>query len=82
MGVTNIPRTRVERVGYHKLISNQREWSNCFIKNQTLVFVYVEVSNVNPCKHCHCTLLLTVSKAEFRDQLPCLDKLQDIGFIP
>ena len=24
------------RVGYHKLISNKREWNNCFIKYQTL----------------------------------------------
>ena len=29
----------------------------------------------------YCTTLLTVSKAEFRDQFPSLDKLQDIGFI-
>ena len=45
---TIIPRTRVgyelldsgrgaeHRVGYHKLISNKREWNNCFIKYQTL----------------------------------------------
>ena len=24
------------RVGYHKLISNKREWNNCFIEYQTL----------------------------------------------
>ena len=24
------------QVGYHKLISNKREWNNCFIKYQTL----------------------------------------------
>ena len=46
--LTVIPRTRVgyelldsgrgakHRVGYHKLISNKREWNNCFIKYQTL----------------------------------------------
>ena len=46
--LTIIPRTRVgyelldsgrgakHRVGYHKLISNKREWNNCFIKYQTL----------------------------------------------
>ena len=46
--LTIIPRTRVgyelldsgrgakQRVGYHKLISNKREWNNCFIKYQTL----------------------------------------------
>ena len=45
--LTIIPRTRVgyelldsgrgakHRVGYHKLISNKREWNNCFIKYQT-----------------------------------------------
>ena len=26
----------MHRVGYHKLISNKREWNNCFIKYQTL----------------------------------------------
>ena len=38
-----IPRTRVgyergaeHRVGYHKLISNKREWDNCFVKYQIL----------------------------------------------
>ena len=30
------------RVGYHRLISNKREWNNCFIKNQTL---YKNISN-------------------------------------
>ena len=46
--LTSIPRARVgyelldsgrgaeHRVGYHKLISNKREWNNCFIKYQTL----------------------------------------------
>ena len=46
--LTIIPRTCVgyelldsgrgakHRVGYHKLISNKREWNNCFIKYQTL----------------------------------------------
>ena len=35
--LTIIPRTRAKhRVGYHKLISNKREWNNCFIKYQTL----------------------------------------------
>ena len=53
------------RVGYHKLISNKREWNNCFIKYQTLDFVYVEVKSVNPCKLRDCILLLTVSIAEF-----------------
>ena len=50
-----IPRTRVgyelldsgrgaeHRIGYNKLISNKREWNNCFIKYQTLDFVYVKV---------------------------------------
>ena len=32
--LTIIPRERVEyRVGYNHLISNKREWNNCFIKN-------------------------------------------------
>ena len=53
-------------------------WNNCFIKYQTLDFVYAEVLNVNPCKQDDCILLLTVSKAEFRGQFPYLDKLQDI----
>ena len=48
---------------------------------QTLDFVYVEVLNINLCKHCKCILLFTVLKAEFRGQSPYLDKLQDIGFI-
>ena len=46
--LTIIPRTRVEyelldsgrgakhRVGYHKFISNKREWNNCSFKYQTL----------------------------------------------
>ena len=46
--LTIIPRMRVgyelldsrrgakHRVSYHKLISNKREWNNCFIKYQTL----------------------------------------------
>ena len=61
---------------------NKREWNNCFIKYQTLDLVYVEVSNVDPCKHRDsCILLCTVSKAEFRGQFPYLDKLQDTAFI-
>ena len=70
------------RVGYHKLVSNKREWNICFIKYQTLDFVYIEISNVNPYKHHDCVLLLTISEAKFRGQFPYLDKLQDIGFIP
>ena len=34
------------RVGYHKLISNKREWNNCFIKYQTLdkiILNFIEV---------------------------------------
>ena len=27
------PTRRVARVGYNHLISNKREWNNCFIKN-------------------------------------------------
>ena len=46
-------------------------------KHLTL-FINVEVSHVNPCKHRDSMLLLTVSKAEFRGQFPYLDKLQDI----
>ena len=57
------------------LISNQREWNNCFVKYETLGFVYVEVLNVDPCKHRDCILLLAVSKAAFRGQFPYLDKL-------
>ena len=46
--LTIIPRSRVgyelldsgrgaeHLVGYHKLISNKREWNNCFIKYETL----------------------------------------------
>ena len=34
----------------------------------TLGIVYVDVLNVNPCKHRDCMLLLTVSKAEFFGQ--------------
>ena len=30
------------RVGYHKLISNKREWNNSFIKYQTLEIEYLE----------------------------------------
>ena len=53
--LTIIPRTQVgyelsdsgrgaeHRVGYHKLISNKREWNNCLIKYQTLDFVYIGV---------------------------------------
>ena len=66
----------------HTRISNKREWNNCFIKYQTLNFVYVEVLIVNPCKHRFCILLSIVSKAEFRGQFPYLDKLQDIEFTP
>ena len=66
------------RVGYHKLISNKREWNNCFIKYQTLdknisnfIFFRLEFSaNLGgnfPWQIC---------------QFPYLDKLQDIGFIP
>ena len=66
-------------VGYHKLVSNKHEWNNCFIKYKTLDFVYVEVLNVNPCKHRDCILLLAVSNAECRGQFAYLDKLHDIG---
>ena len=45
------------------------------------MLVYVEVINVDLCKHPECILLLTVSKAESYGQFPYFDKLQDIGFI-
>ena len=66
------------------LISNRHEWNNCFIKHQTLDFVYVEVLDVNLCKHRDCIVLSTVSNAEFHGQFPYLDKLpvQDIKSIP
>ena len=61
----------------YKLISCKRGWNNCSNKYQALDFVYVEVLNVNPCKHRNSVLLLTVSRAQF----PYLDKLLDMGFI-
>ena len=54
---------------------------NCFIKYQTLDFVYVEVLNVNPLKLRDCVLSLMDSKAEFRGQFPYLDKLQAIRIL-
>ena len=63
--LTIIPRTWVgyelldsgwgakHRVGYHELISNKREWNNCFIKYQTLdknnsnyIFYWLEFSAI------------------------------------
>ena len=50
------------------------------LKYQTLDFAYVEVLNVNLCKHHNCILLLTVSNTEFHGQFPYLGKQQDIRF--
>ena len=58
--LTIIPRTRVgyelldsgrgakHRVGYYKLISNKREWNNCFIKYQTHGSYIHHLSNCSP----------------------------------
>ena len=57
--LTIIPRTHVgyeildsgrgakHRVGYHKLISNKREWNNCFIKYQTLEKIFRTIFSTN-----------------------------------
>ena len=88
--LTIIPRTRAgyelldsgrgaeHQVGYHKLISDKREWNNCFIKYQALdknilnyIFYWLEFS--------------VIWGKFFRYKIvrfPYLDKLKYIRFIP
>ena len=68
------------RVNYYKVISNKREWNNCFIKYQTLADK--NISNLFPTDSSFRPFRGKFFRDKVQGQFPFLDKLQDIGFIP